>query len=387
MAYRIALIGCGVVAQGFMKILAEKGKALKERHGLEAKIVAVSDKLKGSILVPEGIDLPKFLAHVEAGKKVDDFPAKGAVKGLDPVETIKRAPADIVIEVTFTDIKTGEPATTYIKEALGSGKHVITTNKGPIALHGAELQALAKKKKVLLRHEGVVMSGTPVFDLLEFCLAGNDVREVKGILNGTTNFILTKMETDAMPYKDALALAQKLGYAEADPTADVEGFDALAKIYALSKIVLGADIKIEDVAREGISKITSEDIRKAAAEGKRYKLVASARRDGPKVVASVRPEKLPLSDPLAGVSGAINALTFHTDLSGPITIQGAGAGKMETGFALLIDLLAIHREISRRAAPVPCDDIPSDVRAGALRHPQTGLVESQSMPRSLGGKG
>jgi homoserine dehydrogenase len=191
----------------------------------------------------------------------------------------------------------------------------------------------------------VVLSGTPVFNLLGYCLAGNDVTEVKGILNGTTNFMLTKMEEENMSYDAALALAQKLGFAEADPTADVEGFDALAKIVMLSNLVLGANLRPDDAERVGISGITIEDIQDAKAEGMRYKLIGSARKVGRRVIASVKPVKLPLSDPLAGVGGATNALTFKTDLSGDITIQGAGAGKIETGFAILIDVLNIHREI------------------------------------------
>jgi homoserine dehydrogenase len=347
MVYRIALIGCGTVGTGFLKILRDKGEQLKRRYGFEANVVAVSDKLKGALLVDDGLDLGAFVAHLEAKKPIGDFSSKG-LRGLDAVETIRKARADIVVEVAWTDIKTGEPAATHMREAFKAGAHVITTNKGPATLFHRELSELARKHKVLWRHEGVVMSGTPVFDLLEFCLAGNDVREIKGILNGTTNFILTKMEDEGMAYKDALALAQKLGYAEADPTADVEGFDALAKILVLSNIVLGANLKTDQVARQGISAITLEDISKAKKDGKRYKLVASAKRDGGKVVAQVKPVQLPLSDPLAGVSGAMNAVTFHTDLSGPITIQGAGAGQMETGFAVLIDALNIHRALARK---------------------------------------
>jgi homoserine dehydrogenase len=342
MTYRIALVGCGTVGIGFLKILRDKGGLLKSKYGFEAKVVAVSDKVKGAVLADDGLDLRAFVAHVEAGKPIGEFDPK-AIHGLDSVETIRRAKADMVVEVAWTDIKTGEPASTHIREAFRAGAHVITTNKGPATLFHGELTEMAKKHNVLWRHEGVVMSGTPVFDLLEFCLAGNEVKEIKGILNGTTNFILTKMEDEGMAYKDALALAQKLGYAEADPTADVEGFDALAKILVLSNIVLGANLKTDQVARQGISAITLEDIARAKKEGKRYKLVASAKREGGKVVAQVKPVQLPLSDPLAGVGGAMNALTFHTDLSGPITIQGPGAGQMETGFAVLIDALNIHR--------------------------------------------
>ena len=345
MQRKIVMIGCGVVGQGFLEILVNKKELLARKYGFEPLLVGVSDMLKGSVMVPEGIDIPAFLEHVKAGKKIDEFSASNAITGLDSIETIRQADADIMVEVTYTDIKTGEPASTHMREALKNGMSVASTNKGPITLNFGELTALAEQNNAMLRYEGVVMSGTPIFDLLEYCLAVNDVREVKGILNGTTNFMLEKMELENMAYDDALALAQKLGYAEADPTADVEGFDALAKVVILSNVVLGGNIRPDDAERIGISGITLEDVQQARSEGKRYKLIGSTKRVDGKIVASVIPEKLPLSDPLAGVGGAVNALTFRTDLSGDITIQGSGAGKIETGFAIMIDVLNIHREL------------------------------------------
>lgn len=256
---------------------------------------------------------------------------------------IEKTDAGIIAELTYTDIKTGEPATSYIKKALRLGKHVVTSNKGPAALHYKEIREMARQNGLQFRIEGTVMSGTPVFHLVECGLAGNDVREVKGILNGTTNFILTKMETEGMDYGAALALAQKLGYAEADPTADVEGFDALAKIVILSNVMLGGALNTTDVPCKGISAITKADVEAAKAGGFRYKLIAHAKKEGGTVKAIVSPQKLPLSDPLAGVMGAHNALSLETDLMGKVTIQGAGAGKTETGFSILSDILAIHR--------------------------------------------
>jgi homoserine dehydrogenase len=345
MKRRLIQIGCGVVGQGFLRILVDKRDLLKDRYDFEPELVAVADTLKGSIMKEDGLDIAAFLVHVEEGKRIDEFPAEGAVTGLDSVETIREATADIMVEVTYTDINTGEPAATHIFEAFMSRKSVATTNKGPVTLQFEELSKLARENNVQFRYEGVVLSGTPVFNLLEYCLAGNEIIEVKGILNGTTNFMLTKMEEEGMFYRDALVLAQELGYAEADPTADVEGFDALAKIVMLSNLVLGGDLKPLDVERVGISGITTSDVQMAKSEGMRFKLISHARKVGRRVIASVKPVKLPLSDPLAGVNGTANALTFKTDLSGEITIQGAGAGKIETGFAILIDVLNIHREM------------------------------------------
>jgi homoserine dehydrogenase len=345
MEHKIGLIGCGTVGQGLLQILHEKKEHLRDAFGFEARVVAIADKLKGTLLVPEGLDIPAVLALLAAGKGLAEYPkaTPGQAEPLDPLDMIERTDADIIAEMTYTDIKTGEPATSYIKKALRAGKSVVTSNKGPAALHYREIQDLARKNGLQFRIEGTVMSGTPVFHLAEVGLAGNAVREVKGILNGTTNFILTKMEAEGMDYAPALALAQKLGYAEADPTADVEGFDALAKVVILSNVLLGGSLKTADVPCKGISSITKADVEAAKAQGFRYKLIGQAKLENGAVTASVSPQKLPLSDPLAGVMGAQNALSLETDLMGKITIQGAGAGKLETGFAILSDILAVHR--------------------------------------------
>lgn len=334
---KLAFIGFGVVGQGLAEILLNKKEQLKKQFGFDWSVVAVSDFKLGSALDNNGLDLAKVLELAKDGK-ISSYP--GAVTGLDAVETIRRAEADIVIEVTYTDVKTAEPAYTHFKAALESGKHLVTTNKGPTALFFHELGKLAASKKVRFRYEGTVVAGTPVIDLAQLCLAGNEIREVRGILNGTTNFILTKME-QGLAYKDVLAEAQKLGYAEADPTADVEGFDALAKVVILAKSLMGADIAAADVDRTGITGISLADVEAAKKEGMRWKLIGTVTRDGSGVRASVRPEKVALTDPLASVGGATNALTFVTDLLGEVTVVGPGAGKIETGYALLIDMLTI----------------------------------------------
>lgn len=348
MEFKIGLIGCGTVGQGLMEILDRKRYYLKERMGFEAKVVALSDKLKGSLLIPEGIDIKKILQTLGEGKNVDEYleGEPNPAAGMDPIEMIERCQADIIAELTYTDIQTGEPATSFIKKALETGMHVVTSNKGPAALHYVELKDLARKNAVQFRIEGTVMSGTPVFHLFENGLEGNEIREINGILNGTTNFILTKMEQEDMDYEEALKLAQELGYAEADPTADVEGFDALAKTVILANVFMEANIKPSDAQREGISSISKSMVKEAAASNLRYKLIASVRKEADGVQARVSPQKLPLSDPLSGIMGANNAVTFDLDLMGKVTIQGPGAGKIETGYSILSDMLAIHRQLS-----------------------------------------
>lgn len=348
MEYRIGLIGCGTVGQGFLDILVKKREYLAENLDFQAMVIAISDKIKGSLLIPEGIDLRRLLSILKQGKKIDEYLERhNTAAGMGPLEMIERCDADIVAELTYTDIQTAEPATSYIKKALQAGKHVVTSNKGPAAFYYEELKNLARKNNVSFRIEGTVMSGTPVFHLFENGLAGNTIKEIRGILNGTTNFILTKMEEEDMDYEDALKLAQELGYAEADPTADVEGYDALAKIVILSNVFMGANLKPSDAKRDGITSISKEDVKEALASGMRYKLIASVKKEKDGVDASVRPQKLLFSDPLAGVMGANNALTFDLDLMGKVTIQGPGAGKTETGYAILSDMLAIHRDLSK----------------------------------------
>jgi homoserine dehydrogenase len=257
----------------------------------------------------------------------------------------QKAETDVLLEATYTDIKTGEPATSHIRAALERGVHVVTTNKGPLALHYRELAELAARRKVEFLFEGTVMSGTPVLNLLRETLSGAEILEMQGILNGTTNYILTRME-EGLSYEDALKKAQELGYAEAVPDADVLGWDALAKVTILANVVFGASLKPTESPCEGITKITAADITKAKTDGKRYKLIGRVWREGGVVKAAVAPRLVDLSQPLAGVMGATNAVAIKTDALGEVTIVGPGAGKAQTGFSMLTDLLHIVRRRS-----------------------------------------
>jgi homoserine dehydrogenase len=342
MHFKLAFIGFGTVGQGLAEILIEKKQMLEQKYDFHYSVLAISDILKGSVYDEKGLDLKKILELVKNGKKINEYPT--GKKDMDSLTTIKETNADTIIEITYTDIKTGEPATTHIKTALNAGKNVVSTNKGPVVREVRALLDLAKKKNVFYGFEGVVLAGTPALNLAKFTLAGNKIKGFKGILNGTTNYILTKMG-EGMSYKDALKKAQELGYAEADPTADVEGFDAMGKVVILTNVVLEKNITIDDVQRKGITEITQNDIESARAEGKVWKLIGSAElQENGSVKTRIWPEKLPLSNPLAGVSGATNALTYYTDELGAVTIVGPGAGKRETGFALLIDLLEINKK-------------------------------------------
>lgn len=344
MTHKLAFIGFGVVGQGLAEILRDKKEVLKQEEGFEPEIVAISDLMKGSIYHPDGLDIDTVFKVLQESGNLENYPLhSGLETGWDSLRTIRDSNADTIIEVSYTDVKTGQPAIDHCKAAFESGKNVVMTNKGPVALAYKELNELAQKHNVFWEFEGTVMSGTPALRMPIATLAGNEITEVRGILNGTTNFILTKMEDEGMSYEDALREAQELGYAEADPTSDVEGFDARYKIVILSNHVMKAPLKVDEVACRGIRELTLKDIEEAKAEGKRWKLLAKARMDGGKVLASIAPEKIDLLDPLASVSGATNAISYECDLLGTVTLSGAGAGKKETGFSLLIDLLTIHR--------------------------------------------
>jgi homoserine dehydrogenase len=343
-SYRLALIGFGNVGQGFAEILRDQGPELARQFDIDLKIVAISDPLKGSVYRPEGLAPAALLETVQAGRSLETLEA--VAHGWDAQRTIAESNADAIVELSYTDLKTGEPARSHIRQALERGLHAVTTNKGPIALHYPELSDLARRKGVQIGIEGTVMSGTPTLRLGSELLAAAGISQVQGIVNGTTNYILTQMENGAT-YANALAEAQAKGYAEADPTGDVEGFDAAGKVVILANVLMGAALTMNDVDRQGIAKLTPADIDSARAAGERWKLIASVEKTpGGEIKASVRPTRLPVTHPLASVSGATNAVTFSTALLGDVTLIGPGAGRLATGYAILGDLLAIARSTS-----------------------------------------
>jgi len=337
---KLLFVGFGTVGQGLAELILEKEEQLKKDYGLKYSVVGISDELKGSLLNTGGLDLGQALASAKAGKNI----SKDSSDKFDgnALEMIRQSGAEVMLEATYTDIKTGEPAVSHVREALEQRQHVVTTNKGPVALFYKELAELAQKKKKRFLFEGTVMSGTPVINFIWETLAGSEVQEIKGILNGTTNYILTRME-DGLSYEDALEKAQELGYAEAVPDADVLGWDALAKVTILAKVFFGADGQPFDFPCEGITGITASAIGEAQNRGKRFKLIGKVWREGDYVKASVGPEEVDMTHPLAGVMGATNALTVSTDTLGDVTVVGPGAGKKETGFSMLIDLITIGK--------------------------------------------
>lgn len=277
MAHKLAFIGFGVVGQGLAEILRDKKEVLKKEEGFEAVIVAISDLMKGSIYHPDGLDIDTVLQVLKETGNLENYPdVPGLVKGWDSFKTIRETNADTIIEVSYTDVKTGQPAIDHCKAAFETGKNVVMTNKGPVALAYRELYEIAKKHGVYWGFEGTVMSGTPALRMPITTLAGNDIKEIRGILNGTTNYILTKMEEEGLTYEEALKEAQRLGYAEADPTSDVEGYDAKFKIVILANYVMNAPLTVEEVSCKGITDITLKDIEDAKKRRKTMEAVGES---------------------------------------------------------------------------------------------------------------
>jgi homoserine dehydrogenase len=338
MIFDIAFIGFGTVGRGLADLLLEKKDALKRQYGIEHRVVAISDMKAGSILDDGGLDLREAVRLADSKAGLEAISAQK--KGLSALETIRNSAANVVVEATWTNLVDGEPGYSHMRTALSLGKHVVTTNKGPIALHYQELKKMASEKGARLKFKGTVLSGTPAQNLFDGALAGCSVSAIRGIVNGTTNFILTEME-NGHNYADSLREAQRLGYAEADPTMDVEGGDAAAKITILANALMGADLKPNMVERKGIASVTRDEIVRAKERGERIKLLARASGEGKRVHAEVSKIPVPISDPLANVQGVTNAITFDTDCLGSVTVVGPGAGRRATGYALLTDLISI----------------------------------------------
>ena len=298
------------------------------------------DPVVGSVFRRDGLDVDELLRLADTGRQLTEHEDTDAV--VDLADALGWGAADVVIELTPTNLHTGEPGLSHLRAAIDAGLHVVTTNKGPIALAYRELADAARAAGVELRFEGTVMSGTPVLNLCESGLAGAGIRAIRGVVNGTCNFILSQMES-GVGYEDALADAQRLGYAETDPTGDVEGWDAAAKALILANCVLGADLRIDDIGRTGIAGLSAADVEKAAAVGKTWRLVARVDRVDGTWMAGVAPEMVERTDPLGALAGPGNLLLFDTEALGEVAIAGPGAGRRATGHAVVADLIAIHR--------------------------------------------
>lgn len=327
---RLIVCGMGVVGQSFIKLLISSSDSLYKEYGIKPRIVACTDS-QGMAYSQTGLDLKKLL-HVKekfgtVGKYMEEKPK------ID--NYIENVDAEVFLELTPTNLITAEPGLSNIISAIRTKKNVITVNKGPLALSFPSLIELADYNNVMLRFSGTVGGGTPVLEFAKHCLKGDKITSFTGILNGTTNYILTKM-SDGLIFEDALNDAKIKGYAEAEPSLDIEGDDAAAKLVIMANWIMGYKVTLKDVDKTGVTNVKLEDIKDAISRGKLIKLIARCDKNN----LSVKPTLVSKDDPIC-VNGTLNAVTFQSEHSGEQTIIGKGAGGMETASSVLRDLIEI----------------------------------------------
>ena len=341
---RIWLGGFGTVGQWLARALDTQAERLAARYGVEAAVVGIANARDGFVHAAEGLDLRSALDLAEGGRPIAEL--RGARRWPTALDGIRATEADLLVEVTASPSTDGEPGISHMREALGRGIPVVTANKWPVALHGVELAELARGRGVAFRAESTVMSGTPLLSTLTGGLAGTVPVGVRGLLNATANFILTRM-AEGRSYEEALAEAQAAGLAERDPAADVEGHDSVAKVMILSALVFRRQLRLDQVTRRGIDEITQEEIEEASATGRRLKHVATLEFEGPdgagEVTARVEPELVPPDDPLARIEGTTNAVVCRAIPVGEVAVAGPGAGPELAGQGVLSDLIAVAR--------------------------------------------
>lgn len=334
---RIILYGFGTVGQALTRLILEDKDWLVKTYGFEPEITTIVDS-KGFVDDDNGLDLETALKTKTKFGTLQKFPRIGKRKTEDS-EIISGSEAETLVETTPSNFGDGEPGLGNIRTALVGGKHVVTTNKGPLAMAMSALVELASHRKKQLRFSGTVGGGTPFLDFGSKCLRGDRLLGVHGILNGTTNYILSRMEKASLSFKDALREAQEQGFAEKDPTNDIEGLDTAVKIVILSNWILKRKMGMEDVKTTGISKVTSQALKSATKSGSRIKLVGRLSQ----TEASVGLEEVDAGDPTC-VSGTLNALTFSMEHAGDLTLIGEGAGGQRTASSIIRDLVDIRRE-------------------------------------------
>ena len=354
----LLLVGFGHVGRRFVTLLNEIGARLEADEGLTWRVVGIVTRTHGAALDPAGMDVGRALAVAERAGSVDLL--HDSRQGAPPqngVAAIRRAAAArdparhfVVVETTVLDITSGQPAIDHVRAAIGCGAHVITANKGPAAFAYRELTSLAASAGVAFRFEGAVMDGIPIFNLVRELLPAVQVVGFRGIVNSTTNWILTAME-DGTDAEAALREMEAAGVAEADTSLDLDGWDAAAKTAALANVLLGADITPHAVARRGIRGLSRDAVRQALSRRSCIRLIASGRRTDGTLQTSVEPRELPADDLLGRLRGMANALILETDLLGDVMIAELSGGLTQTAYALVTDLVGVTASVPPAMPP------------------------------------
>jgi homoserine dehydrogenase len=336
----LLLIGVGNVGRRFLELLVRKRDTLCDRLGLELILTGVADT-SGVAICPTGLDPQQVVQLKAEGQGVAAYPLWGQ-PGVSAFEMVRITEADLLLEASPANLEDGQPGLDCIETALSKGMHVVTANKAPLVLAFPRLLTLTRVHGVRLRFDATVAGGLPAVNLGQRDLAAAEIYRLEGILNLTTNYILTRMAQDGLSYDEALAHAQAAGHAETDPSLDVEGWDAANKLVILAYSVLDYSATLADVTIEGIAHVTAETLRQAAAEGKRVKLVATAERDGDHYRLSVRPTWLDPDHPLAQLGPKQMGIVYHTDISGVISAAIVEETPVPTASAMLRDVVDIY---------------------------------------------
>jgi homoserine dehydrogenase len=333
--YNLALIGFGNVGRALLRLLVSKETELRRRYDVRWRLTGVATRRAGWIADPDGLNPLAILNGHWPAQHSHTPPRNGH-------EWLERVRADVVFEASSLDAQTGQPAIDHLKAALDLGAHAITANKGPIVHAFSELTSLARAKGRQFLYEATVMDGVPIFSMFPLGLPAVEIRGFAGVLNSTTNVVLTEIEK-GRSFDEAIRRAQAMGIAETDPAADLDGWDAAVKVVVLTIVVMGVPMKLEQVQRTGIRELSEEKIRSVRGAGMRYKLVCRAERRGDGVDCSVRPELLLASDPLANLEGSSSAVRFDMDIFG-LSLVEHNPGIEATGYGLLADFLRAVRQ-------------------------------------------
>jgi homoserine dehydrogenase len=346
----LAFLGFGNVGQALARLLLAKRSDLEERYGIAWRASGIYTAHHGILIDAGGIDLEQAVATLAGGGRLDaDRGGEPVTGGLDFIEHCHAA---VLFENSPVNYQDGEPAVSHLQAALEHGMHALTANKGPVVHAYHRLRQLADERQLTFGFESTVMDGAPIFSLWREALPAADLRSFRGVLNSTTNLILTLMET-GQSLEQALGEAQRIGVAETDPRGDLEGWDAAIKVAALVTVLMGRRCTPQDVERQGITGLTTEDVRQAARQEMRWKLICQAEPIGDKIRARVAPEKIGRQDPLYAITGTSSALTFQSDVLGPLIIAESDPGPETTAYGLLADMVnaLTHRQSPRRRFP------------------------------------
>lgn len=334
---RILLLGFGNVGREFCGLVQSKSEVLRESFGLECRFVGIATRTRGCAADPEGIDVRRLLERESATGRIG--PGAGGSALLSADEMVSGMDYDLLVVCTSTTIKSPEVPTAFIRGALGRGIDVVTSNKGPLFLGLGDLRKLAKKHRAHIMFEAAVMGGTPFFSFVDHCLKGSRILSCEGVMNTTSNYILDLMFTGSS-FDDALLDARRRGFAETDPTFDIEGWDSAVKASIIAQVLMGVPpVPLESIDVQGITQVNAGDMMEASRSGCAIRLVSRIDSEGDSVSISVRPEALPAANPLSRIHGATNGVLFLTDTLGEVFVAGGGIGPRHTAYSLLRDLI------------------------------------------------